>query len=140
MFTLDTNIISELMRDHPHPAVLDWLDARLMRELIVKAVTEAEVYTGLAFLPLGKRRRRFTEAADHVFASLFKGRILPFDSNAARFYVESVAACRAAGRPISQSDDQISAIVQSRGMVLVTRNVQDFEDMGIGVYNPWDAT
>ena len=31
MFILDTNIISELMRDHPYPAVLGWLDARLMQ-------------------------------------------------------------------------------------------------------------
>ena len=53
MFILDTNIISELMRDHPHPAVLAWLDARLSRELFVTAVTEAEVYTGLAYLPPG---------------------------------------------------------------------------------------
>lgn len=140
MFILDTNIISELMRDHPNPAVLAWLDARLSRELFVTAVTEAEVYTGLAFLPSGTRRRHLTVAADRAFGGLFKGRILPFDSSAARFYAESVAACRAAGRPISQSDGQISAIVQSRGMVLVTRNVRHFEDMGIDLYNPWDTT
>ena len=140
MFILDTNIISELMRDHPHPVVLAWLDARLSREQFVTAVTEAEIYTCLAFLPSGKRRRHLTEAADRAFGGLFRGRILPFDSSAAHFYAVSVAACRAAGRPISQSDGQISAIVQSRGMVLVTRNVRHFEDIKIDVFNPWDVT
>ena len=140
MFILDTNIISELMRDHPHPAVLAWLDARLSRELFVTAVTEAEVYTGLAYLPSSKRRRHLTEAADRAFDGLLKGRILPFDSSAARFYAEIVAACRSSGRRTSQSDGQIAAIARSCGMAVATRNVRHFKDMGIDVYNPWAAT
>ena len=137
IFLIDTNVVSELMGDHPHPAVLAWLDARTARELFVTAVTEAEVRTGLAFLPAGKRRRGLTEAADRAFGGLFKGRVLPFDSRAARLYAEIVAACGAAGRPISQSDAQIAAIAQSRGMAVATRNVRDFEDMGIDLVVPW---
>ena len=66
-----------------------------------------------------------------------RNRILPFDSGAARAYAEIVAARRAAGRPVSQSDSQIAAIARSRGMAVATRNVRDFEGAGVAVVDPW---
>ena len=137
MVVLDTNVVSELMRDDPHADVLVWLDDQPTRELFVTAVTEAEVRTGIAFLPKGRRRRGIAEAADRAFGGLFAGRVLPFDSEAARAYAEIAATCRAVGRPISQADGQIAAIARSRGMAVATRNVRDFADMGIDLIDPW---
>ncbi len=57
MVVLDTNVVSELMQGEPSSQVLAWLDDRPTRELFVTAVTEAEVRTGIAFLPEGARRR-----------------------------------------------------------------------------------
>ena len=48
MNVLDTNVISELMRDNPHPAVLTWLDNQLASSLFVTAITETEILTGIA--------------------------------------------------------------------------------------------
>ena len=137
MVVLDTNVVSELMRDDPHAEVLVWLDDRPTRELFVTAVTEAEVRTGIAFLPEGRRRRGIAEAADRAFGGLFAGRVLPFDSEAARAFAEIAAARRAAGRPVSQADGQIAAIARSRGMAVATRNVRDFADMGVDLIDPW---
>ena len=137
MVVLDTNVVSELMRDAPHEDVLGWLDDCPTQELFVTAVTEAEVRTGIAFLPEGKRRRGIAEAADRAFHGLFAGRVLPFDSAAARAYAEIAAARRVAGRPISQADGQIAAISRSRGMALATRNIRDFADTGIALIDPW---
>ena len=137
MVVLDTNVVSELMRDAPHADVLGWLDDRPTRELFVTAVTEAEVRTGIAFLPEGKRRRGIAEAADRAFHGLLAGRVLPFDSAAARADAAIAAARRAAGRPISQADCRIAAISRSRGMVLATRNIRDFADTGIELIDPW---
>ena len=137
MVVLDTNVVSELMRDDPHADVLVWLDDQPTRELFVTAVTEAEVRTGIAFLPEGRRRRGIAEAADRAFGGLFAGRVLPFDSDAARAYAEVAATCRAAGRLVSQADGQIAAIARSRGMAVATRNVRDFADMGIDLIDPW---
>ena len=137
MVVLDTNVVSELMRDDPHADVLAWLDDRPTRELFVTAVTEAEVRTGIAFLPKGRRRRGIAEAADRAFGGLFAGRVLPFDSEAARAYAEVATARRAAGRPISQADGQIAAIARSRGMAVATRNVRDFDHMEIDLIDPW---
>lgn len=47
MFVLDTNIVSELMRERPNPEVLTWMDESLTDYLFVTSVTEAEIRTGI---------------------------------------------------------------------------------------------
>ena len=140
MIVLDTPIVSELMRDRPRADVLGWLDEQPTRALFVTAVTEAEVLTGIAILPEGRRKRILADAAARAFGGLLSGRVLPFDSAAAQTYSVIAAARRAAGRPISQSDGQIAAIARSRIMAIATRNVRDFEDMGIDLIDPWTST
>ena len=139
MVVIDTNIVSELMRAEPSAEVLAWMDDRPPRDLFVTAVTEAEVRTGIALLPEGRRRRGLAEACERAFGSLFAGRVLPFDCDAARAYAEIVAARRVLGRPVSQADGQIAAIARSRGMAVATRNIRDFQDMGVDVLDPWDG-
>ncbi|MDE0107034.1 MAG: type II toxin-antitoxin system VapC family toxin [Bryobacterales bacterium] len=139
MVVIDTNIVSELMRSEPSTVVLAWMDDRPARELFVTAITEAEVRTGIAVLPEGRRRRGLGEACERAFGSLFAGRVLPFDSGAARAYAEIVSARRVLGRPVSQADCQIAAIACARGMAVATRNVRGFEDMGIEILDPWNA-
>ena len=137
MVLLDTNVVSELMRDSPAPEVLAWVDNQPSRELFVTAITEAEIRTGVAFLPEGARRRGLLDAVERILGDLFADRVLPFDSNAAHAYAEVAAARRTAGRPISQPDCQIAAIAIARGMSVATRNVRDFFDTGIQVIDPW---
>ena len=120
MIVLDTNVVSEFMRDHPRPEVLAWLDQQLATTLFVTAVTEAEVRSGVALLPRGRRRRGLAAAAERAFGVLFAERILPFDSAPARAYAVIAAGRRAAGRPISQADCQIAAIARSRGARVAT--------------------
>ena len=139
MFVLDTNVVSELMLDRPNSAVLHWLDDRLERDLFVTAVTQAEVLTGIALSPPGKRRQGLAAAADRAFRGMFRDRVLPFDRSAAQAYAGIAAARRRAGRPISQADCQIAAIAVSRGGTVVTRNVRDFEGIAIAVVNPWEG-
>ena len=137
MFVLDTNVVSELMRERPDPVVLGWMDKQLTDTLLVTAVTEAEVRTGIAILPEGERRRGLAAAAERLFGVLFAERILPFDSDAARAYATLAAERRAAGRPMSQADCQIAATARSRGVPIATRDVGGFEGCGVDVINPW---
>ena len=139
MVILDTNVVSELMRPSPEPAVVAWLNARPPRDLFVTSLTEAEVRAGIAFLPRGKRRRELLEAADHAFGELFEDRVLPFGRDAARAYASIAAERRRAGRPISQIDCQIAAIARSMRASVATRNIRDFDGAGIAVLDPWGA-
>jgi predicted nucleic acid-binding protein len=140
MIILDTNVVSELMRDAPSSALLAWVDEQAAASLFVTAVTEAELRLGIALMPAGKRRDGIADAADRAFTSLFGGRVLPFDSDAAHAFAVIAANRRAGGRPINQFDCQIAAIASSRGSVLATRNVGDFEDCGVEVVDPWETS
>ena len=139
MFILDTNVVSESMRDNPRSEVVAWLNGQLASDLFVASVTEAEIRTGIALLPQGERQRGLAAAAERAFGVLFAGRILPFDSQSARAYADIFGARRAAGRPISQADCQIASIARSRGAAVATRDVTGFQGCGIEVINPWQS-
>jgi toxin FitB len=137
MILLDTNVISELMRPEPAQAVLDWFGQHDAAELFISAVTEAELRAGVAYLPKGQRRDRLQLAIDAMIDQDFQGRVLPFDTIAARPYAEIAARRRAAGRPIAEADCQIAAIARASDAPVATRNGKDFEGCGIGLINPW---
>ena len=138
MFLIDTNVISELMRATPAPSVLSWFSTQDPSTLYLSAVTEAELRTGIAILPEGQRREGLRAALDATIAEDFEGRILPFDTDAAKAYAEIAAGRRSAGRPIADADCQIAAIAREAAMPVITRNTRDFEGCGIGLINPWD--
>ena len=137
---LDTNVLSELLRAAPRPAVLAWFAQQPAETLFVSAVTQAEMMLGARLLPAGKRRAALEGAVQAMFDEDFSGRTLPFDSAAVPAYVDIVSTRRAAGRPISQFDAQIAAIARHHGVRLATRNLADFEGCGVVVVNPWTPT
>ena len=137
MILLDTNVVSELMRPSPHPTAEAWVTRRAAASLFFSAVGEAELRYGIAIMPAGRRRDELALVIEAMLREDFAGRVLPFDSDAARAYAEIAAARRAAGRSVSQADAQIAAIARSRGMAVATRNVRDFDDMGIDIIDPW---
>jgi len=134
---LDTNVVSELMRSAPSEAVLGWFSYQTSTALFVSSVSEAELRTGVAILPEGKRQRMLARAVEDVLARDFADRILPFNSAAARVYPLIAVARRRTGRPILEGDCQIAAIARSHGAALATRNIADFEGCGIDLINPW---
>ena len=50
MFLLDTNVVSELVRERPNPQILGWIDIQFTGDSFVTSVTEAEIRTGIAIL------------------------------------------------------------------------------------------
>jgi hypothetical protein len=139
MIILDTNVLSELMRPEPASEVLRWLATYPASRLFTTAITQAEILYGIELLPAGKRRAGLESAVEAMFEEDFTGRVLPFDSDAARVFPQIAASRRALGRPITQIDAQIAAIARSRGATLATRNSGDFEHCGIPLLNPWRA-
>jgi len=126
---LDSNVISEMMKPAPDARVRKWFGRQLASGLYTTAVTQAEILFGLAVMPKGKRRDALLSAAEAMFDSLFAGRLLAFDSDAARKSAHIGAQRRRMGRPIAQSDLQIAAIASSRGAQLATRNTADFSPL-----------
>ena len=137
MIVIDTNVVSELMRQTPAPAVMAWFSAQDSAELYLTTVSEAELRAGVAILPAGRRREHLAAEIDAVVEQDFAGRVLPFDSAAARTYAAIAASRRSVGRPILEADCQIAAIARARDAAMATRNRADFEHCGIAVIDPW---
>ncbi|MDE0390982.1 MAG: type II toxin-antitoxin system VapC family toxin [Rhodospirillales bacterium] len=137
MVVVDTNVVSELMRLTPDPAVMAWFSVQDSAALYLTADTEAELRAGAAILPAGRRRDRLAAEIDSMVREDFAGRVLPFDSAAARAYAAIAAARRSLGRPILEANCQIAAIARATGAAVATRNGADFEHCGIALIDPW---
>lgn len=137
MIILDTNVLSELMRRDPDPAVLHWLDRQSAQSVWITTITLFESRLGLALLPDGHRRRALMQAFDQLLAIDLENRILPFDTEAATKAALLAADLQLAGRPVDIRDTQIAGIAQARRATLATRNLRHFEGLSVAVINPW---
>jgi len=139
MIILDTNVVSEPSQPLPSPAVLRWLAVQNSAEIFTTSVTEAEIFYGLALLPVGRKRNDLQEALKRFFEHDVRDRVLSFDRAAAREFGAITAERKRAGRPIKVFDAQIAAIARAHGARVATRDIADFEHSGIDLINPWIA-
>ena len=137
MIILDTNVVSELMLPSPSARVIEWVVQQAATSLFLTTVSEAELRYGVEILPIGRRRDRLLTAIEGMLREDFAGRILPFDSSAARSYAVIGASRRAAGLTINHADCQIAAIARSVGASVATRDIGDFEYCGVDLIDPW---
>lgn len=136
-YLIDTNVWSELRnRDRADGNVRTWAQKANPAEMYLSAVTVFELERGVLLIerrdpPQGARLRRWLE--DRVLEP-FGGRILPIDTAIARR-----CAALHVPDPRPERDALIAATALSHGMTVVTRNVGDFEPMGVALLNPWEA-
>jgi len=139
MIVLDTNVVSELARPRPSQVVIDWVDVHDSGELVITALTAAEIRAGVALLPPGRRQREIGERMELLLSDTFAGHVLAFDVDSSAYYADILATRTRAGRPISGLDAQIAAVCTQHQATLATRNTADFADIGLDLINPWDS-
>jgi predicted nucleic acid-binding protein len=142
MILLDTNVISELLRPAPSPEVVSWIDANFAGSAI-SSVTIFELGAGLALLDAGKRKDALENAITRTIRR-FGSRVYAFDAAAAHAASRLLAEARARGLALHQipnklADLQIAGIALAYGLDLATRNVGDFEGLGLRLINPWSV-
>lgn len=138
MIVLDTNVVSELFHREPDAGVVMWLES-LDDDVVISAVTLAELFAGIRRLPGGRRKSELEAAVAAAVEPYRSGHaVLPFDDSCAAAYAEVLCERERAGLPISTADAQIAAICRVRGAVLATRNIKDFVSTGIDLINPWN--
>jgi len=138
MIVLDTIVVFEAMKPAPHPAVLAWLNDQATETLYLSSVSLAELLFGLGALPTGKRKDMLSQTLDGLLG-LFRDRMLPFDSDAARHHAELAVKARSKGLGFPTPDGYIAAIAVSRGFIVASRDTAPFEAAGVPVINPWQA-
>ena len=133
-FLLDTNVISEITRPNRNPAVEDFL--RRLTDSAVSVVTVHELCFGLQRLPAGRRRETLTETIER-FLGLYDDHILPLGAKEARAAALLRAEAERAGRILHLADALIAGTAQVHGLTIATRNVDDFQGLGLAVTDPW---
>ncbi|HUH61929.1 MAG TPA: PIN domain-containing protein, partial [Terracidiphilus sp.] len=79
MILLDTNVLSELMRDVPAFAVVRWLDQQPRDSVWTTAINVFESRSGLLAMPVGKRRSVLIELFERMLVETIQGRVASFD-------------------------------------------------------------
>ena len=132
MFVLDTNIVSELRRVRPHPAVVEWLKSTPEASLRLSAVTLGEIQRGIENL-----RERDAAKADEIaaWADGLEGAtaVLPADAAVFRHHARLM---RRQPTP-SYEDALIAATALVHDLTVATRYVADFDGLGVRVLDPF---
>ena len=131
-YLLDTNVVSELRKPRPHGGVVAWLESLDDAQLYVSAITLGEIQAGIELT-----REQDVQKASEIEAwlDLLAGsyNILPMDA----------ATFRAWARLMHRKSDtlyedaMIAATAVVHGLTVATRNVADFDALGVDVFNPF---
>lgn len=131
-YLLDTNVVSELRKVRPHGAVVAWLDSLRPEQILISAVTMAEVQAGI----------EFTRRQDPAKAQQIESWLVLLEASFA--FVPMDAACfkewarLMAGKPEAlPADAMIAATARVHGLTVATRNEKDFRHLGIDIVNPF---
>ena len=132
MYLLDTNVVSELRRSRPHPAVLRWIAEVPSDQLFMSAVTVGEIQAGIENVRARDPHKAYELKIwlDQVIASYG---VLPMDAVAFR---EWARLKHRRSRALLE-DAMIAATAVVHRLTVVTRNVRDFRDFGVPVVNPF---
>jgi predicted nucleic acid-binding protein len=139
MIVLDTNVISALMQSNPDRRVVDWLNDQSTESIWTTSVSLFEILFGLNVMTKGKRRETLQTAFEQALIEDLGGRVLDFDSSAAREAATISAKLRSKGASVEIRDVQIAGIVSARRSTLATRNTKHFMATGIKLIDPWNA-
>ena len=131
---LDTSVLSQPIKDHPLPAVLDRWNGLREDAICTSAVCLAEILQGLRERESLKYWRRYRELLENQYP------VLPFDDSVADLYADLTVGLRRAGTPRPVLDLMIAATARRHGLILATLNARDFAGIPGLVVENWNAS
>jgi len=133
---LDTNIISNVTKQAPSAALVEWMAEQADEDLFISSLTVAEIRRGILEKPAGKKRKELERwfSGPEGLQALFSGRVLPFDEKAGLVWARLMADGTAAGQARSPLDMIVAAVAEANDCILVTDNEKDF--IGLKIVNP----
>lgn len=137
MYLVDTCALSELRRPAPDVQVAQWFRERQPRSLYLSVVTLGEIRKGVEGLATGRRKRAIQEWLELDLPEYFSGRLLAVDAHTADLWGRVMARPRRQGGAVHAVDALLAATALQHGLTVVTRNLKDFDGLGVEVVNPW---
>ena len=136
---LDTNVLSEVTKPRPEVSVLEWLHGLDEDRAFISVVSIAEIQRGVALMDSGRKRDALANWLAQDLPQRFEHRVLPVDESVALSWGDLMGKAKRSGRGLSSMDGLIAATAIAHGLTLATRNIRDFDGLGIEVFNPWTS-
>jgi toxin FitB len=134
---LDTNVVSELRKPKPDSRVVNFIAAQPGETLFVTDVTLAEIIFGIEQLGDATRRTDLRLWLERNLRPLFAGRILSITEDVIVRWKTIAVAGQKRGHTFGQPDLFIAAIAALQDLVVVTRDIGEFIEAGVPVFDPW---
>lgn len=140
-YLLDTNVISNIVKPEPSPALLAWMAEQRDTDLYISTFSLAEIRRGILQKPEGRKRRELEAwyAGELGPKALFGTRVLTFDAAAAEAWAQLMAEGHRLGSPRSALDMIIAAVGQANACIVVTDNERHFTGV-VEMFNPMRPT
>jgi toxin FitB len=136
-FLLDTNVVSEWAKPRPDLSVVRWLDDVDEDSVYLSSLTLGELRQGVDALAPGRRRDQLDQWLAVNLPERFAARVLAVDATVAERWGSLRASAARSGRTLPVVDSLIAATALEHGLAVVTRNVRDFQDVGVRLVDPW---
>ena len=137
-FLIDTNVISEFVKSKPNPRVVHWFESADPDTLFASVLTLGEIRMGIENMPLSKRRAELEQWLEQGVPAWFQSNLLPVTEAIADRWARLTIQAKKRGAQVDTADGLIAATAVEHKLSIVTRDVKDFEELGIGIVNPWD--
>ena len=135
-FLLDTNVISELSKPSPAPAVVRWLDDN-EPQLYLSVLSIAEIRSGIEQLAPGRRKQFLASQFLENLPLRFSSRVLTVTAEIAQAWGMLAARSIRDGTNMGVFDGFFAATCLTQGLTMATRNTKHFTPLGVRVFNPW---
>jgi predicted nucleic acid-binding protein len=136
-FLLDTNVISEWVRPQPDRNVIAWTADLDEDRAFISVISFSEIRRGVEMLPNGRRRERLAAWLTEDLSARFEQRILDIDLRVAETWGTLMARGQKIGLTLGSMDAFIAATARAHGLTLATRNIKDFQRLGLSLLDPW---
>ena len=137
-YLLDTCVISELAKLNPNKKVADWILKENEGDFYISTLTFGELHKGIERLPTSRKKDKLQDWVKNDLKDRFWNRIVDINLDIATIWGKIQGVAEQKGKPMPVIDSLIAATGIAFKLIVVTRNVSDMEQSGVGLLNLWE--
>jgi predicted nucleic acid-binding protein len=136
-YLIDTCVLSECVKQRPNPLIAQWFNQQQVEQLFISSITLAELKKGIYKIEYSQPERcKKLQDWLHKIEVKFYLRILPVHDCVLSTWAKLSANAELQGKKLAVMDGLIAATALESNLILVTRNLRDFEYTGVQLLNP----